>query len=492
MSTKKKIVTTCIIIFAVLMIPVTLVIFAFAVPPQYDMSFYGGMKIKYERLKSVKGKKIVVIGGSSVAFGLRSDIMEKELGLPVVNFGLYANLGTKYMLDVAEDYIGDGDIVIIAPEQNRQALSLYFNAEAVWNSVDGCYKILTDISSDNASDMAGGFFKFVSGKFSYWTKGEKPCPSGVYNVKSFNKAGDIVYPREYNVMKGGYDAGMPISFDKSVMSGEFINYLNDYRATLVKRGAKVLYSFCPMNESAIADGSDQAQREYYDYLTRKLDFSVIGNPESHALESDWFYDSNFHLNDAGAVYYTTILAQELKAELGDYSPVTTPVPKKPSVPSDGGEVSGEISEDLAEAAKIFELGGVSVTTKDGKVTLSGEFTVKGLTEYGKTLADITVPDTLASLPVTTIADECFKGNTALKNITFGVNISSVGMDVFDGCTSLRGVYITSLDPDSYHPASDIFDGLPDAAFYVPESVYASDYVINYFWGAFDSTRLKSY
>ena len=34
--------------------------------------------------------------------------------MPVVNFGLYANLGTKYMLDIAKDFIGKDDIVIIA------------------------------------------------------------------------------------------------------------------------------------------------------------------------------------------------------------------------------------------------------------------------------------------------------------------------------------------------------------------------------------------
>lgn len=146
---KKKILLTSLIVLTIVLIPMILISFAFGISPQYDDSFYGGMAIKYDRLKGVSGRKVVIIGGSSLAFGLRSDLLEEELGIPVVNFGLYANLGMKYMLDVAEDFIGKDDIVIVAPEQNAQALSLYFNAEAVWCSVDGKYEILKKINRDN-------------------------------------------------------------------------------------------------------------------------------------------------------------------------------------------------------------------------------------------------------------------------------------------------------------------------------------------------------
>ena len=115
---KKKILLISFTVFIIILIPVILVSFAFGLSPQYDESFYGGMAIKYDRLKNISERKVVIIGGSSLAFGLRSDLLEQELGMPVVNFGLYANLGTKYMLAVAKDFIGKDDIVIIAPEQN--------------------------------------------------------------------------------------------------------------------------------------------------------------------------------------------------------------------------------------------------------------------------------------------------------------------------------------------------------------------------------------
>ena len=46
--------------------------------------------------------------------------LEKELpGYRVINYGLYAGLGTAVMLDLAEPHIRAGDIVVFLPEQSR-------------------------------------------------------------------------------------------------------------------------------------------------------------------------------------------------------------------------------------------------------------------------------------------------------------------------------------------------------------------------------------
>ena len=102
-----------------------------------------------------------------------------------------------------------------------------------------------------------------------------------------------------------------------------------------------------------------------------------------------------------------------------------------------------------------------------------------------------IPDTLAELPVIAIADEAFAENSVVQKITFGMNISSVGLNAFDNCTSLKGVYITSFNANSFHPYVGILDGADNCLFYVPKEVYASNYLVNYFWGPFFEI-LKSY
>lgn len=446
------------------------------------------MKIKFDRLYSEQNKKIVVIGGSSVAFGVRSDIMEQQLGLPVINFGLYANLGTKYMLDVAKDAIKPGDTVIIAPEQNSQALSLYFNGEAVWYSADGCYEILKKVPFSDGKLLFGSFFKFVSGKFGYYTSGKKPNPDGVYNAASFNAYGDIVYDRQYNTMTDGYDAATPVSFETDIIDDEFIDYINDYKRDLGKIGASVYFGFSPMNAAATVS-DDAAAQAYYNHLTAKLDFPIIGNPVSHALDSDWFYDSNFHLNSAGAVYYSAMLCGEIKAAQGDYSPVTVQIPQKPEVPENQGE--GTFSKDLEDAAEIFNLSGVTIKTDGEKVVFTGNWVIDGLTDHGKTLSEIVIPDTLGGVGVVAIADGAFRDCATLTKLTLGKNISSVGLGALSGCSALTSIYVTSNDPDSYHPSANILDGLDNCYFYVPQESYAGDYLVNYFWGAL-ADRIRPY
>ena len=97
----------------------------------------------YDRLYETEGKKIVFIGNSALAFGLRTDFIKDELpDYKIVNFGLYGAIGTKAMLDLSKDAISEGDIVIVAPERNDQAQSLFFSAENVWLSMDADFSML--------------------------------------------------------------------------------------------------------------------------------------------------------------------------------------------------------------------------------------------------------------------------------------------------------------------------------------------------------------
>ena len=487
---KKTIIIMSSFIFMLLVSFIVIVSFSFGLESQYDKSFYGGMKIKYNRLKEENENKVVIVGGSSVAFGLRSDLLEEELGMPVINFGLYANLGTKYMLDVAEDFIKEGDIIIIAPEQNNQALSMYFNGEATWYSMDGNFDILKHVKKDNYSELASSFLKFTSNKFNYWKDNNKPDPEGVYNVKSFNEYGDISYERLYNTMNNGFDESTLIGFEKDIIDVDFIKYLNNYNDVLSNRGAKVYYSFSPMNEKALDKNySDDEYEEYYDYLNEVLDFSIIGNPKTHILDYEWFYDSNFHLNNLGSVYYTAIMAQEIKAQIDDFSPMNIELPEKPKERENESTEIGKI-EDLDEAAKIFNLTGVTIKTNGGKTTLEGKWEITGLTDYGKTLNEIIIPDELAGVAVAKIGKEAFNGNTNLSKITFGKNISEVGLYAFMGCSNLKAIYITTTDPSIYHVSSTVLDGLNDCYFYIPKSA-SNDYKMDYFWG-YISDYLRTY
>ncbi|PYM09647.1 MAG: hypothetical protein DME18_17640, partial [Verrucomicrobia bacterium] len=54
---------------------------------------------KHRRLDQTRPPRIILIGSSSFAFGVRSDRLEKESGRTVVNMGLDSSLGVDFILE---------------------------------------------------------------------------------------------------------------------------------------------------------------------------------------------------------------------------------------------------------------------------------------------------------------------------------------------------------------------------------------------------------
>ena len=153
---------------ALFLVPIlAVIIIAFALPPVYDGTFLGELSEKYDRLESSEGPKIVIVAGSSAAFGLDSGLISEELGYDVVNFGLYANLGTKLMMDLSKANINEGDIMILAPELNSQTLSLYFNSETAIQALDGNMYMLKDVDSGEYERLIGASWGFAGDKLGY-------------------------------------------------------------------------------------------------------------------------------------------------------------------------------------------------------------------------------------------------------------------------------------------------------------------------------------
>ena len=166
MHMKKSWITFICILLCVLM-PFAAVASAIAfIPSQFENTFLGALKTKMERIESITEPKIVIVGGSSVPFGVDSKQMEEMLGMPVVNFGLYATLGTKLMLDLSKEYINEGDIIVLAPETDAQTYSLFFGAEAAWQAADSDLSLLPKIAKDNLCGICKLYFrKLQSGAY---------------------------------------------------------------------------------------------------------------------------------------------------------------------------------------------------------------------------------------------------------------------------------------------------------------------------------------
>jgi len=450
----------------------------FFLPAQFGNTFLGALKIKTDRIASIEEPKIVIIGGSSVPFGVDSKQMEEMLGMPVVNFGLYATLGTKLMLDLSREYINEGDIIVLAPETDAQTYSLFFNSEAAWQAADGDLSLLPKIAKDNLGAMLGGAWRYAAQKVKYYSSGSVLDPDGVYNVKSFDEYGDIVYPREYNKMALMYDTSLESQLLPDIISGDFIDYVNEYVAYAEKKGARVLFSFAPMNFDAVSSDLTLEQvKEFAAFIDDNFDAELISDPNIYMYESGYFYDSNFHLNDAGAVFHTSNLAHDIAAAcemeiLKEYE-----IPDMPKVTA--GETPQFPTEyDENEKYFVFE-----------EYKVNGEirgYNIVGITELGKAQAVLTTPYAYEGMRVYNLKENTFAASVATE-IYVTENIANIEDGAFAGANSLKKVHILAEDPDSTtvnNLSGELCRGMPSGAkFYVPAASY-STYTSNYFWGPY--------
>ena len=419
--TVRRIVATALAV--ILAEQVFFLICGFGLPVQFGDTFMGELKSKYERLKETSGKRIVLVGESGVAFDCDSALMDDFFpSYEIVNFGMYAGLGTKAVMDLSENYIHEGDIVILSPEQSEQTFSDYFNGEYMWQAADGAFGMLRDLKSENFEAMLGNFPRFALEKLNYVMKGQKPQTDSIYQKKSFNTYGDIELDtcRE-NILPNGYDVNQKVRFTEDVVQLEFMDYMNDWAKRLEKKGAVVWYRYCPVNKLSVEDMDDLAA--YDVFLRQKLDFPVIGNPENSLMEAEWFFDTNFHLNQPGKEVNTVQLIRDMKAMLGDDRAVTVELPEKPH--RTWGEVSAE--------TRIW-------TAKDSE-TYQGEET-------------IVIPE----------------------------NVTQIEDYAFSNCAGLKQIVLEQKDPSKCIVGQHLLDGT-GAEILVPQ-MSVDSYKRNYFWSVY--------
>ena len=419
--TVRRIVATALAV--ILAEQVFFLICGFGLPVQFGDTFMGELKSKYERLKETSGKRIVLVGGSGVAFDCDSALMDDFFpSYEIVNFGMYAGLGTKAVMDLSENYIHEGDIVILSPEQSEQTFSDYFNGEYMWQAADGAFGMLRDLKSENFEAMLGNFPRFALEKLNYVMKGQKPQTDSIYQKKSFNTYGDIELDtcRE-NILPNGYDVNQKVRFTEDVVQPEFMDYMNDWAKRLEKKGAVVWYRYCPVNKLSVEDMDDLAA--YDIFLRQKLDFPVIGNPEKSLMEAEWFFDTNFHLNQPGKEVNTVQLIRDMKAMLGDDRAVTVELPEKPH--RTWGDVSAE--------TRIW-------TAKDSE-TYQGEET-------------IVIPE----------------------------NVTQIEDYAFSNCAGLKQIVLEQKDPSKCIVGQHLLDGT-GAEILVPQ-MSVDSYKRNYFWSVY--------
>ena len=186
---KKKI-----IFFAKCLVMLLLVVlFCFEiVMPQYSLNYQAVLIDKNERLCSIDGPKIVLVGNSNLAFGIDSAAIEEAFGMPVVNMGMHGGVGNPFNEQAAVQNVCEGDIVILS-YSNFNDGDIIKNQQLAWITIENNYELWNYIRPKDWPAMVKAYPTYLKDCLELWSLGIGNMDSGdAYSRLQFNEYGDNI------------------------------------------------------------------------------------------------------------------------------------------------------------------------------------------------------------------------------------------------------------------------------------------------------------
>jgi len=303
---KRFLIKTLILCTTILILILILII----VPlPQYsyDLSILD----KHALLVKTGTRKLVLAGGSNLAFGINSALLQEVMHLPVINTGFQAGCGLARILEDLSPYLQAGDILLIIPE--------YQHFSNIWNGGETAYELIFDtgfityhqyrllLSRNYRLPGPGEFRAYLDKKWEgiITQLHQTSQHPRAYSRYGFNEYGDYIRhlefePEPIQIMD-------PISSINQSYLAAFFRII----AQFYEQGVTVLLSY-PSYEAQSFDASRDFIHELDAVFRQNQDMTVISEPEEYRFDQDYFFDSAYHLNKTGREIRTRRLAADLE------------------------------------------------------------------------------------------------------------------------------------------------------------------------------------
>jgi len=270
---------------------------------------------KMHLLDSVPSPRLILMSGSSMAFGVDSDLLSKELEIPVVNASLDSKLGSRFMVDELKAIIKKGDIVLITLEyiatsegENEEKL---LAADFYPPAKDWIH--FTSFLEEMGAYVDHSLTNFKVLIEETWSETrQKPIDindtTSVYFRKCFTKNGDLI--AHLNNPQSKFEVPkIPANLEFSKQ----IQDLNNFEAFAKQKGVRVFFTFPSYSESGYEKNMNVIkiiEKQFRD----NLKLTVLGSPENSVMDNKFFYDSVFHPNAQGRKIFSSRLTQLLEQE----------------------------------------------------------------------------------------------------------------------------------------------------------------------------------
>lgn len=267
---------------------------------------------KHEIANGIKQPKLIFAGGSNLAFGIDSELIEKKIGKKVVNLSLHAGLGLEFILNELKDVAQKGDIVFISPEYflsvkgnyklKKLTSSYYKNANNYFtNNFLEDLKIHIDKSRDNLHNWNLSDNNQINSQ-----ETNINSVKSIYSRNAFNSHGDVISHLEAEKPKEINDkTNLIYEYWDGI---ELINQFNEFEKV---NGIKVYFLFPNYPKSEFLKNKNAIQELESD-LRRDLKVKILNKPTDFVFNDSLFYDTVYHLDKKGRIIRTEKLIEIIK------------------------------------------------------------------------------------------------------------------------------------------------------------------------------------
>jgi hypothetical protein len=303
----KKFIRKVFLFLAPLVILGALVIFF---PPNKKSNAYlATQNDKLSLLEHHKSPGIILVGGSSLAFGMNSERIRNELKLEPVNFGLYAPIGFVYQMDKVIPHIRKGDIIIGYLEYEQYESSCAFGSHFLMKTIEQTEP--SDIFRLRWPQLRPNIASIVQGsidKINYYKDpGYHITNPYLYTRNKFNSYGDYIGHLSLPRIPVPYMGKNTIrEIDEHVL-----DVLNEFKQKIEEKGALLYITFAPLRKTDFDDNITSIRKAYH--TLQQNGYRILGTPDKYVFPDTLFFDTNYHLTAEGRDKRTSMFIQDYEA-----------------------------------------------------------------------------------------------------------------------------------------------------------------------------------
>ena len=277
----------------------------------FSHTYQSVIQDKYDFLRKTESPRIIIVGGSSAAYGIDERLLEQETGKTVVNLGLYGGLGNLFQTQLLKGNIGSGDIIVLAYEYNWIDSDSFeaLISDMVMSGIDGRIDMYRYIPLRNWPQVIGYLPDFLVKKIQY-TK----APGEDVHHTLFDAEGRLTQKRDEWIAGDYFEneaVQNPVDLSDKEISTESADYLRRLAAYADREGALICMAAPPLLDLA-AEGDAASFDAFAQRAQETTGIPYISTPSEYIYPIDLMYDTVYHCNDRGAKQRTLQLAEDLK------------------------------------------------------------------------------------------------------------------------------------------------------------------------------------